>query len=190
MQSSADARLRAGRRSVPRAPMLSRFRRDQKAATAVEFALIALPFIALMFAILETGYLYFAEQILETAVDDTARLIRTGQAQEDALTATGIKAAICDRVVAIPSCTSKLHIDVRTSATFDSVDLTTPVVDGKLKTDDFTYNAGHGGDIVVVRAFYEWPTFVNLLGQDYSNLSDGNHLISATAAFKNEPFTW
>jgi Flp pilus assembly protein TadG len=190
MHSSADAELRPRRRRLRRARLLRRFARDRKGATAVEFALIALPFIALMFAILETGYLYFAEQILETAVDDTARLIRTGQAQEQKLTATAIKADICDRVVAIPNCTSKLQIDVRTSSTFDSIDLSTPVVNGELKTDNFTYSAGHGGDIVVVRAFYEWPTFVKLLGQNYANLSDGNHLISATAAFKNEPFTW
>jgi hypothetical protein len=87
-------------------------------------------------------------------------------------------------------CTANLKIDVRTSETFDSINLDDPVEDGELKTDDFTYDDGKGGDIVVVRAFYEWPTFVKLLGQDYSNLANGKHLLAATAAFKNEPFPW
>ena len=55
---------------------------------------------------------------------------------------------------------------------------------------DFSFLMGKGGDIVVVRAYYEWPTFSKLLGLNYSNLSDGNHLLAATAAFKNEPFPW
>jgi hypothetical protein len=46
------------------------------------------------------------------------------------------------------------------------------------------------GNGTVVGAFYEWPTFVHMLGQDYSNLSNGKHLLAATAAFKNEPFPW
>jgi hypothetical protein len=87
-------------------------------------------------------------------------------------------------------CDTGLFLDVRTYQTFDSINLTKPVDDdGKLKKD-FTYEPGHGGDIVVVRAFYEWPTFSKLLGLNYSNLADGNHLIAATAAFRNEPFPW
>jgi Flp pilus assembly protein TadG len=174
------------RRALP----VRRFRKDQKGATAVEFGLVALPFFGLLFAIVESGLLFFAGLMLETAVQDSARLIRTGQAQQSAFSAANFKSEICSRVVIMPSCSANLQVDVRTSATFDSIDLSEPVQDGKLKTDDFGYDAGHGGDIVVVRAFYEWPTFFKLLGQDYANLGDGNHLLSATAAFKNEPFPW
>jgi hypothetical protein len=88
------------------------------------------------------------------------------------------------------ACEEGLYLDVRTYATFDLIDLTDPVdEDGNLDTD-FTYQPGNGGDIVVVRAFYEWPTFSKLLGLNLSNLADGNHLIAATAAFRNEPFPW
>ena len=166
------------------------FRRDESGATAVEFALIALPFTALMFAIIETALLFLAGQTLETAVADSARLIRTGQAQQQSYDADALKTVICDRISAMFNCAANLKLDVRTSATFDSIALDMPVVDGELSSDDFTYDAGGGGDIVVVRAFYEWPTFVHLLGQDYSNLANGKHLLAATTAFKNEPFPW
>jgi Flp pilus assembly protein TadG len=165
------------------------FSRNQNGATAVEFALIALPFTALMFAILETALLFLAGQTFETAVADVSRVIRTGQAQKQSYNATSIKNLICDRISAMFNC-DNLALDVRTSATFDSINLDDPVDDGELKTDGFTYVAGKGGDIVVVRAFYEWPTFVHLLGMDYSNLADGKHLLAATSAFKNEPFPW
>ena len=61
---------------------LRRFARRQDGAAAVEFAFIAVPFLALLFAILETALVFFAGQSLESAVADTGRLIMTGQAQQ------------------------------------------------------------------------------------------------------------
>ena len=39
---------------------LRRFRRDRRGSAAVEFALIATPFFALLFAIIETSIVFFA----------------------------------------------------------------------------------------------------------------------------------
>ena len=75
------------------------------------------------------------------------------------------------------------------TTTFDRIDLSVPVTDGNLNVQE-NYDPGKGGDIVVVRAYYEWPVFVRLLGNDLSTLSNGTHLLVATAAFRNEPFPW
>jgi len=169
---------------------LFRFGRDETGATAVEFGLIALPFFALLFAILETGLVFFAGQTLETAVANVSRTIRTGQAQQQGLDLTAFRNQICAQISALMSC-SGLSLDVRTYASFSSVNLANPInSQGKLDTSNFTYDAGNGGDIVVVRAFYEWPTYSRMLGFNLSNLADGNHLLAAAAAFKNEPFPW
>ena len=58
-----------------------RLLRQQDGAAAIEFGLVAAPFLALVFAILETAIVFFAGQALETAAADSARLIMTGQAQ-------------------------------------------------------------------------------------------------------------
>jgi Flp pilus assembly protein TadG len=187
--TSSKTEFKAQRGSGGR--LFRRFRKDAGGATAIEFAAIALPFTALMFAIIETALLFFAQQTLETAVADSARLIRTGQAQKQSYNLTTFKTDICNRIGGLFNCEANLKLDVRTTETFDSVNLDKPVNDdGELETDDFSYVAGKGGDIVVVRAFYEWPTFVHLLGLNYSNLANGKHLLSATSAFKNEPFPW
>ena len=168
---------------------IQRFRRSRGAA-AVEFAIIAVPFIALLFAIIESGLVYFAGQTMETAVANTARLIRTGQVQDRKLDAGDFKDMVCAQVVALFDCAAGLRLEVRTIETFDKVDLARPLDEaGNLKTD-FVWDPGRGGDIVVVRAFYEWPTFVSLLGFNLSNMPNGTHLLSATTAFKNEPFPW
>src|SRR5438105_11159770 len=56
-------------------------------AVAVEFAFVAAPFLALLFAILETGLVFFANQTLETVIADSGRFIMTGQAAGMDLTA-------------------------------------------------------------------------------------------------------
>jgi Flp pilus assembly protein TadG len=168
-------------------------RRDDGSA-AVEFGLVVIPFIGLMFAILETALVFFAGQVLETATADAGRLILTGQADTAGYDATSFKTQVCNRLLAMFDC-SKVTLDVRSAASFSAADLSPPVVDdplnpGKKKTDtsNFGYQATQPGDVVVVRVVYEWPTFVSGLGLNLSNLSNGNRLLMSTAAFRNEPF--
>jgi Flp pilus assembly protein TadG len=167
---------------------LPRFRRDQNGGAAVEFALLAVPFLVLLIAIFETALLFLAGQVLETGVAETARMIRTGQAQHSEFDREDFRQAICDASVVLISCQGKLTVDVRTAESFSAADLTAPIVDGKLDGENFVFEPGNGSDIVVVRAFFEWPTFMRAFGQDFSTLANGNHLLSATAAFRNEPF--
>jgi Flp pilus assembly protein TadG len=183
---------RAGREAAGRFMARARhFGRNEDGVTAVEFGFVAVPFVALMFAILETAIIFFAGQVLETAVGDAARLIRTGQAHESSMSESEFKDAVCERVFQLFDCQNGLNLDVRTSPTFDSIDLGMPVdEDGNLIVDDFDFQMGEAGDIVMVRALYEWPVLVNMLGNDLGNLGNGKHVLSATAVFKNEPFPW
>ena len=87
MIQAIRAGLAAGTRrlspsSLLRIRTVRRFARGQDGIAAVEFGIVAAPFLALMFAIMETAIVFFASQTLETAVADSARLIMTGQAQQ------------------------------------------------------------------------------------------------------------
>jgi Flp pilus assembly protein TadG len=172
---------------------LRRFRRQTDGATAVEFGLIAGPFLAWMFAIIETALIFFAGQALETAVADSARLIMTGQAQKQGFDQGKFKDEICARITALFNCAEGIQVDVKSYPSFSGVTLTKPGFDeqeGKLDTSDFGYSPGKQGDVVIVRVVYEWPTFVRgLLGLDMSTLPNGKHLLMSTAAFRNEPYS-
>jgi Flp pilus assembly protein TadG len=170
--------------------LLRRFARNEKGTTAIEFSFVAIPFFGLMFAILEIGITFFAEQTLDTAVQMSARLIRTGIAQEQNFDSTTFKNSICDRVGIVFDC-GKLKIDVRTISTFDSSNPPPPLdEDGNLNDENFMYDDGHGGDIVLVRAYYEWPSTMKLVYFSLANTGNGSYLMSSAAAFKNEPFPW
>lgn len=164
------------------------FRRDEDGATAVEFALVAAPFFALVFAILETALIFFAGQVMETAVSDSARLIRTGQAQNQNFDGAAFKQEVCSRILGLFNCESGLMLDVRTYQSFNDVNFDKPIDENGNLVPNFTYQPGVGGDIVVVRAFYEWPTIIPTLGVDLADLANGKRLMSAAVTFRNEPF--
>ena len=56
--------------AVPAPRSMRRFRRDRRGSAAVEFALVAPVFFALLFAILETGIMFLAGQVLQTVAQD------------------------------------------------------------------------------------------------------------------------
>jgi len=168
--------------------IVRRFARREDGAAAVEFAMVAAPFLALMFAIMETALVFFASQTLETAVADSARLIMTGQAQTQSFSQAQFKSAVCAKVGGLFDCAGGLQIDVKTYSSFGSVDNSKPIdANGNLKTN-FGYQPGGPGEIVVVRLMYQWPVYASLLGFNLGNMAGNKRLIMATAAFRNEPY--
>ncbi|MFB9269252.1 TadE/TadG family type IV pilus assembly protein [Bradyrhizobium erythrophlei] len=166
------------------------FLADRKGVTAVEFALIGTPFIALLVALIQTFLVFFAQQLLETVVIQSSRMILTGQAQGQSLTQAQFANVVCSNVVTLFNC-NKLMIDVQVAGSWTSANTGTPSLtfdaSGNV-TNSWQYNPGSPGDIVVVRVMYQWPVLLGPLGFNLSNLSNGNRLIMASTAFKNETF--
>jgi Flp pilus assembly protein TadG len=167
--------------------LLRRFRRNRGGSTAVEFALVAPIFFALLFAIIETALVFFAGQVLETITQDSARMIMTGQAQTAAYTRAQFQTYVCTQIPALFAC-NNVYVDVQSYPAFTGVTINSQIDSGNNFINNMQYNPGGPGDIVVVRLFYQWPLFVTGLGYNLSNLSGGKRLLSATAAFRNEPY--
>lgn len=175
-----------------------RFRRSQRGSAAIEFAIVAVPFFALLFSIVEFALMFLAGQVLETATQDTARLIFTNQAQAQNFDANAFKNKLCDRLGDIlfscqkNSLDSGVIVDVKVVPQFSAIkptDLADPIANGKL-TGNFSYSNPAPGSTVIVRAYYEWPLFVNIDGYSLANLvGDGQRfrLLTAVAAFRVEP---
>jgi len=170
------------------APRTRRFVRQTRATTTVEFGLLAAPFIALAFAILQTAIVFFASQALETAAATAGRLVLTGQAQTTGWTADQFKQQVCNAITGLFNCQSGVYVDVETYSSFAAANLTMPISNGTFNSSGLGYNPGGPGDIVVVRLYYKYPVYMNLLGFNLSNLNGGYDLLAATAVFKNEPY--
>jgi len=168
--------------------LLCRFRRNRGGSAIVEFALVAPMFFALLFAIIETAFMFFASQVLETVTQDSARQIMTGQAQNASMTQAQFKTLVCSKVVALFDCQNGITIDVQSYSAFSNVNVSNPIDASKNFTNPNNYKPGGPGDIVVVRLFYQWPIVVTKFHYDISNLSGSKRLLSATACFQNEPY--
>lgn len=164
-------------------------RKPREGAAAIEFAIVAVPFFFVIFAILELGVIFLVDSMMESAVQQASRLVRTGQAQEGAVSPAEFKSALCDEMsVFSGDCQTRATVDVRVIPQFRDPDLTDPTADGVLGPDDGGFDPGAAGDLMLVRVWYEQPVITPMLSQALTRLDSGGALISVTTAFRNEPF--
>ena len=179
--TSVRARLRHGIGAALRA---------ERGTAAVEMALVATPFFMLLFGIIEIAMIFMISSTLENGMDIAARTIRTGQFQSgNSATAAAFKTSICNTFGWFQSdCTSHLSVDVRTYTTFAAVTAPQVVQNGVFNSAALTFTPGGPQDIVVVRAYYQWPLIAPMFNQALQQLNGGSALLTSTAAFRNEPY--
>lgn len=182
--------------SSPAAPtafardVLRRFGHNRRGTAAVEFALVAPVFVALLFAIVETALMFFASQILETVAQESARQIMTGQTQAAGYNATSfVTQVVCRQPQPLLNC-NNIGVDVESDPSqFSNVSIADPVTNGTFDPTKLKWNPGGSCSVVTVTLYYPWQMFVTGLGYNISNLSGNIRLLSATAAFRNEPYS-
>ena len=181
---------------VPRKGRGGAFARNERGAVLIEFAILALPFFTLIYAILETSIVFLTGQILDGAVNDASRMVRTGQAQTAGWDIDDFREEMCGRLYGLFDC-SQLRIKVSVVSTFQSAAIEEPVGEDCLPDGseddcewliDEAYAAGVGSEVVLVQTYYKWPTIVNMPGFNLANMAGGKRMLSAVRVFKNEPF--
>ena len=165
----------------------SRFVADDRGATVIEFAMVAVPLFSLLIAALETALISFSQQQIETAAETAARTITTGRAQSASMTQQQFHDATCATLPNYLSC-AKLIVDVQRASSFSAVTLSTPTItydsSGKPVT---AYAIGGAGDIVIVRAMYLWPLPTLGFGLKLNNVG-ATHLLIGVNVAKTESY--
>lgn len=151
--------------------------------------MIATPFFLMIFAVLELGLVFLIDSVLENAVVEASRVVRTGQADEGNLTATQFKTALCARMTVFQGdCASRADVDVRVLPRFSQGLPASPVKKGVLDKTEMQYDIGDPGDLMLIRVFYSQPLVTPYMQQAVSRLNSGAALISVATAFRNEPY--
>jgi Flp pilus assembly protein TadG len=161
-----------------------------RGTSAVEFALVAAPFIGLLVALFETALVFFAARVLDETVEQASRVILTGQAQSGGMSQSAFANWVCSNTYGLFNC-NNFMINVQNYSSFSAANTATPTLTfnaaGQV-TNNFSYNPGAANDIVVVQVMYQWPIVLGPLGFNLPNMSNGNRLLISTAVFKNEPY--
>jgi Flp pilus assembly protein TadG len=183
---------------------LRRLRRRLKAdankgSAAIEFAMVGPVFFVLLMGTIEAGVIFFAQSALQNALNDTARLVRTGQtacyttSNGNCVTMTQaqFRTKLCSTVsTLLKDCSgASLQFDANAySSGFSSASNSSPLDAGGNLPTLTVFNLGTACDVILIRAFYKWPVFTPGLSYFLSNVTGGYHLLSSAAAFRNEPF--
>jgi Flp pilus assembly protein TadG len=190
-----------------------RFMRSKDGSAAIEFALLAIPYFVIVFAIVETFVAFAGEQLFANAVDTMARKMRTGNITTFDTTRTThhdrtkFRTAFCNEISILIKCDAseiatpnKLWLDVRTFTTFSAIPKTVPRTPanaefGELDTASINnYSPGGPKTINMLRAYYKWEVITDLVRPYIANVrpADGARpnyfLIVETAAFQNEDY--
>ena len=199
------------RRSALAASTLIRLLADQAAASAVEFALIAIPFFALLLGILELGLMFILNVSLDSAIANFATQVRTGQIQAPGSAATsstgalldlsGAKTAICNNILLVPQsiCLSQLQLDVRPLSNFQNTNSAAPISGTTFNSTNLCYYSGNEGSTVQITGYYLYSILNPLLLAAFSQITtyttsggsaSGNFFpIVATQVFRSENYS-
>lgn len=180
---------------MPRLPRLftalRRFARARDGATAIEFGIIAIPMLILVFGTLELGMVLLVASTLDTATEFASRDVRTGVFQNSgAVTANDFKAKVCRNMTWLSAnCAGRMTVEAQTFATFTTASANTSesasTFDNAAKR---CWSVGNPGDIVLVRTYYAWPLFTPLLDKALANRNGDTRMMSSARVFRNEPY--
>jgi Flp pilus assembly protein TadG len=186
-------------RARARARLLTRrLQSDESGFSAVEFAIVALPFLLLLVGLISISLFFFTNFTMESAVLNAARAIRTGQLQEGKGAYSGLstnedkraafKAIMCSKAPTFLDCANRSVVLVQSSSTFGGIVEPQCANNGTMVSQSSgNFNPGDASSVVLVTVCYAWKFGGQLPFFKISNLSDGSMLMQASAAFRTEP---
>jgi Flp pilus assembly protein TadG len=176
---------------------MQRWRRNESGSTAVEFAMVATPFVLLLFGIISVCLFFFTNFTVENAVWQASRVIRTGQLQQGQGGYSGtnedrkkaFKKALCAKAPAFLECNDKVVVIVQSNANFSGIAEPKCSNNGVMVADSMAgFETGATSAVVLVTVCYPWEFGGKLPFFKMGNLSDGSLLMQASVAFRTEPY--
>lgn len=149
--------------------------RHVRGVASVEFAIVAIPFLTLLFLIIGAGIQLFAYGAMDAGMRSAARQIRIGAFRGTSDSA--VRSLICSQMSGLASSCSALQIYVTSGVSFAALQAAS-VSNGTLSQTGFA--PGVGGSFVLIQVAYNAPTLLPLPNA----MATG--FLSSTA-FRNEP---
>jgi Flp pilus assembly protein TadG len=171
--------------------------RNESGSAAVEFALVAMPFFLFVLGIMGVGLYFFTQSALDRGLENAARKIRTGEAQQAAVTVSQFKTSICTEAGTYIDC-SKVSVIVQSASDWSGitpqacVDSSNNMVGSTGATGDLISKyTGASKTVVLVTVCYKWD-----LAQTFSFLKLGSGpggtgaaVVQAATTFRSEPYS-
>ena len=172
-----------------------RFASDRRGATAVEFAILAVPFLALLCVVVESAMMTFAQQTLDIAMSRATRVLRTGEFQDAANgmdPAERLRQVMCGGSAVVFFRCRDLELDLTRSASFSTSQVTPPYdSQKKSRADGFGthFQCPQGDDVVALRAAVPVLRLFGFMDFTRQRIGANLQLLVATSIFRTEPYS-
>ena len=175
-----------------------RLRNDRAGTTAVEFGILAVPFMLTLMGVFEVGYTFFMMSALDYAANKSARAVMTGAVSTAGMSASTFRTSVvCPKLPANFSC-ADIFVNVSlVPAGTNPTGYYSYVNTGKsalivpaLNATANKFCPGSGGQYVVVQILYPVSYFTMLFAGHSPTIYNGRqvNVLMSTATFKAEPY--
>jgi Flp pilus assembly protein TadG len=170
-------------------------RRGERSAVSMELGIIAIPFFAMFLGTMEISYDLYVQAALDNAVETAARGVQvggiTGKAGEKSGGTAGLVAAsVCPNLGGLLDC-ALLTVGIGKIPTgYNYFSNPTPLTQANA-TAGTGICTGQGGNMMILQAWYDGPTFVGLLVPSFTTTYNNTivHVTTSSAGFVNEYFS-
>ena len=185
-----------------RANFLSRFRRNKDGVTAVEFGIVAFPFLLFVCGIIAVGLQFLTINNLDKAVENATRRIKVGSAQRNGMTLQEFKDHVCEMGgYYIQKNCNDVYLHIQSASDWADITPVACASNGQMTnqanmTTEVKDSAGGAEQVVLVTVCYDWQLPLNFPYLNYMlmrpsdgvALQSGGALIQSVATFRTEPY--
>ena len=163
---------------------------DIKAAVAVEFAFVVIPFLVMFVGIVEIGLFFGTAVILEGAASDAARMIRTGRIKDMGDPVTAFEDKLCDMASLLINCADIQYEVIKIADnSFLNIEHSSPNFDAEGNLSSSGFDPGGAEDVIVVRVVYKYEFLTPLLGKLMESREGTNSsVLMSSVVLMNEPY--
>lgn len=169
--------------------LLRKWLGKEDGVTAIEFALVAVPFSVMVIGTIEMSLMFATQSLLDASTATGARLIRTGQIQKSGGDEAALfREAVCDFASVLIPC-GEIQFQVQNLASFEDVeDFPEAQFDEEGNLIGQVFSAGDENDIVLIRSSYKYSIVTPLMQPVLTNRGDASRVMLSTMVFQTEPY--
>lgn len=165
------------------------WRKDKSGVAAVEFSLVAIPFVLIIVGIIEMSLMFAAQSLLHESTFTAARLIRTGQIQTGGGNPQQVfRDAVCDFSSMMIPC-NEIQFQVQQIPSFgDAEDIPPAEFDENGNMANTGFDPGGVSDVILIRVSYNYNIITPMMQPLLTNRAGGSRIMLSTIVLQNEPY--
>lgn len=167
-------------------PGTTRFARNRRGATAVEFALVAPVMLFMVVAIVEYSLFYFKTSFLKHVLYEASRNVQTGEVQGADDPQTYFQTEYCDDAVFLIRC-EDVYFDVRSAASLSAVTFPEATFNSAGEPTNFVFQPGTANQVTIMRVATPYG-FTTPFMQAVFQPDGAPAIIVGYSVARNEPF--